>query len=390
MERQVFSVSEFVALTNQTLEYAYSHIVIEGEISEYRVSKGKWIYFKLQDAHSSVQFFATVYQIQFPVEDGMLVKVTGTPKLHNKYGFSVTAHSIVPSGEGGIKKALELLKKKLEQEGLFEEVRKRELPKIPRRIGLVTSAQAAAYHDFIKILTQRWQDIEVVHVDVQVQGEVAPQQIAAAIETLNIQKEPIDVIVITRGGGSAEDLIAFSSEVVVRAVAASRVPTIVGVGHEVDTSLADLAADVRATTPTNAAQLVVPNKAEVLFMIESQQRTLINYMQALLGTTRSAISHAVSGLVGGVRRPKQHIIERQNRLNHAIEGVLATSRSSLLQFNRTLQAYDPKRMLARGYGLVLSKDGRVLTDAQTVNLGDKVMIELHKGKLETEVIHVDK
>jgi len=202
------SVSDFVALLNQALEYAYSGVVIVGELANLRVSKNRWVYFDLKDEFSSVKFFGTVYQLPGPLEDGMMLKVRGLPKLHNLYGFSVNVQTIQPVGEGTIKRAAQLLQAKLTAEGLFDEARKRSLPYPPARIGLITSKQSAAYADFIKILDVRWRGLEVELIDVQVQGEVAPAQITAAIEQFNGRPQPPETLIIIRGGGSAEDLAA--------------------------------------------------------------------------------------------------------------------------------------------------------------------------------------
>jgi exodeoxyribonuclease VII large subunit len=258
------SVSEFVALLNQTLEYAYPSVTIVGELANFRVSRNKWVYFDLKDDNASVKFFGSVYQLPGPLEDGMLLKVRGVPRLHNLYGFSVNIAQIQPTGEGSIKKAAQLLQAKLAKEGLFDESRKRPLPYPPARLGLIAAKQSAAYADFVKILNARWRGMAVEHIDVQVQGEAAPAQLVAAIEQFNSHVEPPAALVIIRGGGSAEDLAAFSTEVVTRAVAASRVPTLVAIGHEVDLSLAELAADRRASTPSNAAELLVPDRQHVL------------------------------------------------------------------------------------------------------------------------------
>ncbi|HMH30993.1 MAG TPA: exodeoxyribonuclease VII large subunit, partial [Methylomirabilota bacterium] len=262
-------VSEFVALLNKTLEYAYPNVTIIGELANLRVSKNRWVYFDLKDELSTVKFFGTVYQLPGPLEDGMLLKVKGTPKLHNLYGFSVNVQSIQPAGEGSIRRAADLLKAKLAKEGLFDDSRKRALPYPPQRIGLVTSKQSAAYADFIKIINARWQGVNIELIDVQVQGEPAPAQIAAAIDQFNAQAEPPEVLILIRGGGSAEDLAAFSSEIVTRAVVASRTPTLVAIGHEVDLSLAELAADQRASTPSNAAELLVPDRKGTLEALQA-------------------------------------------------------------------------------------------------------------------------
>lgn len=367
MEDTVVSVSDFVALVNQTMEFAYPKISIEGEVSEFRVSKGKWVYFNLQDDHSSVRMFGSVYQLTHQIEDGMKVVVRGTPRLHNKYGFSLNIAHIQPSGEGSIKKAFELLKKKLEQEGLFALERKRRLPYAPSRIGLITSGQAAAYNDFMTILNQRWIGVEVLHADVQVQGEPAPGQIARAITYFSEMSEPVDVLVLTRGGGSTEDLMAFSTEEVARAVAGSRIPTIVGVGHEVDESLADLVADVRATTPTNAAQLVVPDRADVLAQIDN----------ALHSITQS--------LTGGLRIRHARLTES---LTDGVERVVSNMRGQLENTDRVLGLVNPHNILKRGYSLLQDATGKTIKQASSLKTGDHIVVRLHKGTVGAEVTDV--
>ena len=369
MEDSVVSVSEFVALINQTLDFAYPKINIEGEVSEFRISKNKWVYFNLQDDHSSVKMFGSVWQLQQPIEDGMKVVVRGTPKLHNKYGFSLNISSIRPSGEGSIKKAFELLKKKLAAEGLFEPERKRALPPVPQRIGIVTSSQAAAFSDFVEILNQRWSGVELLLADVQVQGDAAPAQIVRAINYFSQMADPVDVVVITRGGGGAEDLMAFSTEEVARAVAGSRVPTIVGVGHEVDVSLADMVADVRATTPTNAAQLVVPDKREIIEHLDSM---VARISERLTSELRAKLSGLERGITQGINR---HI--------DLLAQTLATSMQKLELIN-------PEHVLRRGYSLVTDSSGQAIRDAAKLKKGSSIMLRFSKGSAEAEVKNVQK
>jgi len=289
------SVSDFVELLNQTFEYAYSQVTIVGELANFRVSKNRWVYFDLKDEFSTVKFFGTVYQLPGPLEEGMVLRVKGQPHLHNLYGFSVTIHAIQPAGEGSIKKAAELLQAKLAAEGLFAAERKRSLPYPPTKVGLVTSKQSAAYADFVKILNARWGGLEVELIDVQVQGDPAVGQIVAAIEQFNAHATPPEVIVLIRGGGSAEDLAAFSTEQVTRAVAGSRVPTLVAIGHEVDVSLAELAADRRASTPSNAAELLVPDRSSIRVQQYAQEleRSIserIQYDQRQLAAKRDLLT----------------------------------------------------------------------------------------------------
>ena len=217
----IFTVSDFVTYLNQTLELAYPYITIEGEISNFRISKNRWVYFDLKDNQASVRFFGTIYGLSGPLEDGMVVRVSGSPRLHPQYNFSVNFQSITPVGEGSIRKAAELLQAKLTTEGLFDTERKRILPYPPRHIALITAGTSAAYADFIKVTNARWRGLVIDHYDVLVQGEKAPAQLVTAIARANAQAELPEVIVLIRGGGSAEDLAAFSTEVVTRAVAGS-------------------------------------------------------------------------------------------------------------------------------------------------------------------------
>ena len=268
MEPQVISVSEFVSIINETLGFAYPQVIVEGEVSSFNVNRGKFVFFDLKDADNTLNCFMMVHQMKLPIEDGMKVRVTGSPKVTKFSRFSLTVRSYDLAGEGELRRAMELLRKKLEAEGLFDPARKRPIPAFPTRIGLITSGTSAAYADFIKILNARWSGVEVLLADVAVQGQQAPDEIMNALEYFNQLPDPCDVLVLIRGGGSLEDLPAFSTEPVARAVASSRTPVICGVGHEVDTSLADFAADLRAATPTDAARLVVPDRREIAARVE--------------------------------------------------------------------------------------------------------------------------
>ncbi|MEI6756045.1 MAG: exodeoxyribonuclease VII large subunit, partial [bacterium] len=205
------SVSEFVDLVNQSLSYSFQGISVTGELANMRVSKNRWLYFDLKDQSSTVKFFGTIYNLPGPLEDGMIIKVKGMPKLHNLYGFSVTVQKISLAGEGSIKRAAELLKAQLQKEGLFDPARKRPLPYPPKTIGLVASKQSAAYADFVKIMNARWGGVEMQLIDVQVQGEPAPSLVVGAIEQFIAAAVVPDVLVVIRGGGSAEDLAAFNT-----------------------------------------------------------------------------------------------------------------------------------------------------------------------------------
>ena len=360
-------VTEFVTLDNQTFDFAYPSLMITGELANLRVSKNKWVYFDLKDNTSSVKFFGTVYMLPGPLEDGMMLKVRGTPRLHNQYGFSVNVQSMQPTGEGTIKRAAELLQAKLHLEGLFDPARKRPLPYPPQRIGLITSGQSAAYADFTKIINARWSGLQITHIDVQVQGEVAPGQIVGAIEQCNALAEPPEVLVLIRGGGSPEDLAAFSSELVTRAVAASRVPTLVAIGHEIDISLAELAADKRASTPSNAAELLVPDRQTVLEQLTTTRQQLGHQAQGLL-------EHAQVGL-------RSQAIALQTIVSQKINH----ERSYVTSGERLLMALNPAAILERGYSVVRQQK-RVLRNINDFDSTSSTEITLSNGVITIPAI----
>lgn len=340
-----FTVSEFVAIFNQSLEMMYPQITIVGELSNFRVSKGKWVYFDLKDEFSSVKFFGTVYALPGPLEDGITCEVVGRPRLHNQFGFSVNYESVRAVGEGSIKKAQTLLLKKLEAEGLFAPERKRSLPYPPQRIGLVTSGESAAIADFRKIMSARWPSLQIELVDTLVQGAQAPAAIVAAIQQFNMMSEPPEVLVIIRGGGSADDLAAFSEESVVRAVAASRIPTMVAIGHENDTSLAELVADVRASTPSNAAELLVPDAAYELASMVKMRDNLAHQMRQIIAAERDYIATQSVEVTASFKTLAQRALRE---LEHA---------------RSLLAALDPSLPLQQGYVRLKDKTGVLIKTA---------------------------
>lgn len=367
----VLAPTDFVALTNQILDQAFPRVIIEGELSDFRVSKNRWVYFNLKDDVASVKFFGTVYMLPGPLEDGMRLKVAGRPQLHPQFGFSVTVQTITPSGEGSIKKAFDLLQAKLTAEGLFEPGRKRPLPYPPQRIGLITSGQSAAYADFIKIMKERWGGVEISLADVQVQGETAVGQIVQAIEWFNAQGALLpDVLVITRGGGSLDDLAVFNTEQVTRAIAGSRVPTLVAIGHEVDISLAELAADQRASTPSNAAQLLVPDRRSELANLALARRSLADY-------TRQIIK----------METKRQTDLRQD-LHLAVERFLRDSRQKIDDQKRLLTVLNPAAVLQRGYAIV-RRGGRAISSGKDLKTGQTLSIELSDAMVATEIESIE-
>lgn len=362
----LLSPADFVALINQTLEFALPRVVIEGELANFRISKNRWVYFDIKDELASVRFFGSVYNLPGPLEDGMLLRVTGSPKLHPQFGFSVTVQSIALSGEGTIKKAFALLQAKLQAEGLFDDARKRPLPYPPTSVGLITSGESAAYADFIKILAARWGGVDVSLADVQVQGEPAPAQIVRAIEHFNSLGEPPEVLVIIRGGGSADDLQAFNTEMVTRAVAASRIPTLVAIGHEVDVSLAELAADMRASTPSNAAELLVPSKQDILDQLAQFRIEAGRLLSANIKTQQKELEGVSTSLHG------------------LIVQKLSWQGEWIAQNRRILELVNPIEVLKRGYSVV-RKNGKVIRSVVGLKRGDRLDVMLSDGTLKTEV-----
>ncbi|HEY4161371.1 MAG TPA: exodeoxyribonuclease VII large subunit [Candidatus Saccharimonadales bacterium] len=372
-EPLVFGISDFVAYVNQTLETAYPYVTIEGELTNFRVSRNRWVYFDLKDAEASVRFFGTVYTLPGPLEDGMVLRISGNPRLHPQFGFSVNVQTITPVGEGSLRRAADLLAAKLQAEGLFAPERKRLLPYPPRRIALITADRSAAYADFLKILNARWRGVTVEFFDVQVQGEPAPAQIVSAIAAANALADLPDVLVLTRGGGSADDLAVFSDERVVRAVAASRVPTLAAIGHEVDTSLTELAADQRASTPSNAAELLTPDRAVVLRQLHG--------LRTELGET----------LRDAVRQRREWLVRHRVELDRGLQTVFRAAQAQLQTQKRLLEAYDPTAALQRGYALVRA-GGEIIRHVSDLRVGVAVTLQLSDGTAhatitDTEINH---
>jgi len=353
----IYNVSDFIAVLNQTLEYAYPTVQIEGEVASFKVNQNKFVFFDIKDKDGSINCFMTVWQLRMPIEDGMKVIVTASPKLTRWGKFSLTVRQVRPSGEGALKKSFDLLKATLEAEGLFELERKRPLPALPKHIGVISSTNAAGYIDFIKILDDRWGGMKVDVANVQVQGSGSADQIIRAISYFNQQVILPEVIVIVRGGGSADDLATFNDEPLVRAIATSRIPTLVGVGHEIDESLADLAADVRAATPSNAAQILIPDKNELIKSVQVQIKSLLPKVLQALG------------------QQKQNVRQQLIRSLESIEKIIDRQAMQIQSINKILSQLDPKKVLARGYAIVKGE----------FNIGKIIEIETIKAILKAEV-----
>lgn len=354
------SVSECIALTNQVLENAFPELEVEGEVSSFKVNQNKFVFFDIKDDNGTLGCFMTVWQLRLPIEDGMKVVVRAVPKLTPWGKFSLTVQSVRPSGEGSIKKSFDLLKAKLEKEGLFAPERKRPLPAEPRRIAVISSTQAAGYADFIKILNERWGGVEVEVAHTQVQGDAAADQIIRAIEHFNQAAEPADVLVLIRGGGSSDDLASFNDEKLVRTLAASRIPTLVGVGHETDVTLADLVADRRAATPSNAAQIVVPDRREVIAAVRQQMLLMASISERRIDELKSQLEEAL----------------RRGQASAALK--IDQMLEQTIHQRSTLKAYDPDAVLRRGYAVVRGE----------VKVGGRLKLITKQHLITTEVVDV--
>ena len=329
-----FRVSDFLAVVNQSLDVAFGVVEVEGEVSSFNVNHQKYVFFDLKDATGSVSCFMTVWQLRTPIEDGMKVVVRAVPKVTNRGKFSLTVSDIRLIGEGSLKKSFELLRAKLEKEGLFDDARKRPLPTLPSRVAVISSTDAAGYADFMKIAEERFGGVEFIVANVRVQGTDAPKQIVRAIEYVNQMAELPEVIVIIRGGGSADDLAAFNDEPLVRAIVASREPILTGIGHETDESLSDRAADVAAVTQTNAAQLLVPDRTVLIDDVARQ-------LQRALDLVTTAIERDEEM----TRKELQRGIESVQRRAEEME-------RTLLHQEQLLRVFNPATVLDRGYALI--------------------------------------
>ena len=363
-EVPVFSVAQAVATFNQILDAAVPLVEVVGEVANFKVNQGKWVFFDLKDQECLLSCFMPVYQLRVAVEDGMQVQVLARPNVTKWGKFSLTVQSIRPVGKGSIKKSFELLRCKLAGEGLFDDERKRTLPYLPQHIGVISSVDAAGYRDFIKIITARLGGLRIDVISTLVQGTEAPDQIIAAIRQFNQLADPPEVLAIIRGGGSRDDLVAFDDERLVRAIAASRIPTIVGVGHEIDTTLADLVADRRASTPSNAAEVLVPDRQELMTQLEGRLSYMTQAVTHQLTTHRATLAGTAE------------------RLGELISYRLQVEQSRLVSLKQALQAYDPQAVLRRGYAMLWDSGHHLAKQFKT---GDKLLIETADKLIKTEV-----
>lgn len=346
------TVSQFIEVCNQSLDYAFADIIVEGEVASFKVNQGKWVFFDLKEGDANVNCFMVISQLRMALTDGMKVRVKATPKLTRWGRFSLTVKQVVPVGEGSIKKSFELLKKKLAAEGLFDPARKRPIPQGLSKIGVISSTGAAGYIDFLKIIDNRWGGMEIQTANTQVQGMAAPEQIIRALDYFN-QRAEVEAVVILRGGGSADDLSAFNDEGLARAIVASRIPVMTGIGHEVDESLADLAADVRASTPSNAAERLTPDRHDML-----------RHVQFTLDNTKRFI-------LDRIELTKQNLVGHLQDIKRQIRSKIDQAERHLSETQKILASLNPENVLQRGYAILAGKispgaEVQVTTFRQTI------------------------
>jgi len=388
MEPRVIPVSEFVEVVNATLKETWpSDIAVEGEVSGFRVSQGQWVSFDLKDDKALVNVFMTVWNLRVPVEDGMRVRVYGSPRVYPKYGkFSLSAEKVEIAGEGSLRRALMLLRERLSKEGLFDPSRKRELMRFPKRIALIASRESAAYGDFLRILGERWGGLEIDSYHVVVQGERAPQSVMSALQAA--QEGEYDAIVITRGGGSFEDLMAFNDEQLVRAIHASRFPTLVAIGHERDITLAEEVADIRGSTPTDCARRLVPDRQDVLFelstILDRAEQSLMNRIDA----GRQLLERAMFV-------PSVWLSSRRAQLQNLVDGLVSDTESWVRMLSerlenqcRVLVSLDPRRVLARGYAILLDSSGKPLSSVVSLGVGQEVRVQVSDGVVHSKITEI--
>jgi len=437
-ERRVWKVRDLVAAVRSHIEREYSDAWVEGEISNFRAPDSGHLYFTLKDGNAQmrvVMFRSSARLLRFRPADGLQVIVRGRVTVYEDRGeLQISAEYIEPKGAGSLQLAFEQLKSKLEAEGLFAVERKKAIPPLPSRIGIVTSTQAAALRDILNVLQRRHHSVNVLIYPVQVQGEAAAGEVAAGVRYFS-QHDNVDVIIVARGGGSAEDLAAFNNEALARTVAASEIPLISAVGHETDFTIVDFVADLRAPTPSAAAELVIRSRQEVEDHAAALQQRLARGMRYRLLMGRQALTelaqHGAFGRMMELIRQRQQklddlthrmeLAERQlleqllrrwerisaavrhydlrlvlsgmrKELENSTSALTSVMRNVLLQhkvrserLQMVLESLSPLAILERGYALVFDSEGKLLKDASRVHEGDQISARLAHGEIHASV-----
>jgi len=389
----IYSVSELTEQIKILLEDSFPSLWIEGEISNYKKHYSGHLYFTLKDAESQiscVMWKSRAQSLAFQIEDGMKIQIFGNIRLYAKSGrYQVDALIIQQAGLGNLQLKLEELKKNLFEEGLFDEEFKKLLPKIPQNIGVITSPTGAAIKDIISVLQRRFPVIEITVIGVKVQGEGAAKEIVSALKQMN-SIDGIDLIIAGRGGGSLEDLWAFNEEEVARAIFASEIPIISAVGHEIDFTIADFVADLRAPTPSVAAELAVPNAVEIAVTIRNYENILQNRFYELISGLKDRIDSLVNSYA--FRRPEDIIHNNYQKIDNLINNInfyyinyTKQYREHINHLLKQLSALKPQHVLKRGYAMIY-KDDKLVKSVKQVEIDDSVVVQLNDGSLNSLII----
>lgn len=389
------TVSRLAALLKELVEENFAQVLVEGEVSNFSAPASGHFYFSIKDEHAQlrvVMFRSQARLLPFRPENGMRVILGGRVSLYSQRGeVQLVAESLEPRGVGSLQLAFEQLKKRLAAEGLFAEARKRPLPNFPRTVGVVTSATGAAIHDIINVLRRRGAGVRVLLRPVRVQGEGAAAEIAQAIADHN-RLGAADVLIVGRGGGSLEDLWAFNEEATARAIHGSAIPVISAVGHEVDYTIADFVADLRAPTPSAAAELVARSRLELEGHLDHLAQRLAGQMQGRLGL----LAERLQGLNRRLRSPRQELLLRQQRhadlvrrLERGIARRQQEEEGRLAELAGRLDLLSPLRTLERGYAIAFAEaTGEAVLDAQSLAPGDRLQLRFARGRAKATVDEV--
>jgi exodeoxyribonuclease VII large subunit len=398
-KQQVLTVSELTSLIKGTLESAFPAVWVSGELSDITRPQSGHVYFTLKDAGAQIRgvmWRSAASRVRFQLEDGQEVICCGDLDVYPPRGsYQLVVRQIEPRGVGALQLALRQMQQRLAAEGLFDPRHKKPLPRFPRRIAVVTSPTGAAVRDFLEVLRRRWRDVAVLIIPVRVQGDGAADEIAGGIQVANRIRPRPDVLVLTRGGGSLEDLWCFNEEKVVRAIFASQIPIVSAVGHEIDVTLSDLVADVRALTPTEAAQLVVPSSTEIATILHNLQVRLASSLRGRAAEARSRLESLKQRRILRLPWERIHDLGRrldeiELRLRHAIRNRQHSARDCLTGLAGRLESLSPVAVLSRGYSMTEhARNGQLVTNAAELVIGDLLKTRFGKGQAISRVEEVE-
>ena len=389
--RKIYKVSEINRIAKNLLEGEFPEIWLEGEISNLTLHSSGHLYFSLKDEEaqiSAIMYKWQVRELEFVIENGMKVIARGKLSVFVKGGrYQIIVSALEPIGIGALQQAFEQLKQKLEKEGLFDKARKRPIPMLPQKIGIVTSPTGAAIRDILNVIERRFANVHILIHPVRVQGDRASGEIAEAIAYLNEHFPSLDVLIVGRGGGSLEDLWPFNREIVARAIYNSRIPVISAVGHEVDYTIADFVADLRAPTPSAAAELVVTNKIELEKKILLLTSKIKSSMEYELDEWTSQYRRLVESRI--FLHPEELYSQFQQEIDYYLEKIISKC-AHFLDFQKErlnsivgkLDVLSPLNILARGYSITYKlPENEVLRNTSQVNMKDRVKVKLHQGEI---------